>query len=663
VWESQRDPVGRDGGNHSLRGREEAAACRIVKSQCEPGEGAGAGVLTRERGHTRRLLVRSFLILSLLSIFVVPAAFAADGATLAASFTYSPSEPVTGQVVTFDGSRSTCASTPCAYVWSDDGPDGPAGTSWPLGTGQVLIFTFHRAGTKYVRLTVTDALGRTSTTEQDVTVASFQQPPVAPANTVAPAITGTPQQGQTLTASNGTWTGTTPISYTYAWSDGAIGATDTLTAADVGKSLTVEVTATNAAGRSSATSASVGPVTPPPPPPPLAPTNAQPPIISGTAQQGDTVTVTNGTWTGTAPITYSVLWSDGTTGSSDTLTAADVGQTVSATVTATNSGGSTSATSASVGPVTAQNSGGSSVPCALTHAAGADPINSCWATHTGVLNGTGYSEAQIEAGAPGFTHVTHDVVITQPNTVIDHEWISGCIQIADGANNTTIKNTLVTPNPNGDACSADNAGGSAINTGQGPNIAKNTLIEDTTVDGGNPGYGSHTTGITVDAGEALRVNLFGFAQGFISDSNTAQYPALFQDDYGHGYIGCSHDDGTWFNSSSYVTFEHGYVLMGDPGGTDCTTGALTGGSDYGPQDHVVFDNSYGEGADGEDTHAGCGSTYSAYTNNVLSTNRKDYGSGFVATDVGNAWSGNYAVDATGTNQGTVSDPQGPTCPG
>ena len=112
----------------------------------------------------------------------------------------------------------------------------------------------------------------------------------------------------------------------------------------------------------------------------------------------------------------------------------------------------------------------------------------------------------------------------------------GCIQIADGADNSVIKNSLVTPN--GDNCSGDNAGGSAINTGQGSNIAKNTLIEDATVDGGNPGYGSHTAGITVDAGEVLRVNLFGFTQGFISDSNTAQYPALFQDDYGHGYSGC-----------------------------------------------------------------------------------------------------------------------------
>ena len=249
-----------------------------------------------------------------------------------------------------------------------------------------------------------------------------------------------------------------------------------------------------------------------------------------------------------------------------------------------------------------------------------------------------------------------DLIITAPNTVIDHMWIKGCIQIANGADNSVIKNSLVTSN--GHNCSGDNAGGSAINTGQGPNIAKHTLIQDTTVDGGNQGTGSHTAGITMDAGTVLRVNLFGFTQGFISDSNTAQYPALFQDVYGHGYIGCTHDDGTWFNSSTYVTFEHGYIMMGDPAGSGCTTGALTGGSDYGPQDHVVFDNSYGEGADGEDTHAGCGSTNSAYTNNALSTNNKDYGSGFEAKNAGNTWSGNYAVDDNGSNRGSVSAPQG-----
>src|ERR1035441_8890833 len=83
-------------------------------------------------------------------------------------------------------------------------------------------------------------------------------PPVGPANTVAPAIAGTPAESDTLTASTGTWSGTVPITYTYAWSDGTTGSTDTLSAADVGKAISVTVTAKNSAASVSVTSASVG---------------------------------------------------------------------------------------------------------------------------------------------------------------------------------------------------------------------------------------------------------------------------------------------------------------------------------------------------------------------------------------------------------------------
>jgi hypothetical protein len=39
----------------------------------------------------------------------------------------------------------------------------------------------------------------------------------APANTVAPVVTGTPRSGQTLSASLGTWTGDPTIIYGYQW--------------------------------------------------------------------------------------------------------------------------------------------------------------------------------------------------------------------------------------------------------------------------------------------------------------------------------------------------------------------------------------------------------------------------------------------------------------
>lgn len=82
----------------------------------------------------------------------------------------------------------------------------------------------------------------------------------APVNTVAPAITGTPTVGQTLTVSNGTWSGVPNPTFTRQWYAngvaiaGATGATRVLAAGEQGKVITVVVTATNSAGSKTATS-------------------------------------------------------------------------------------------------------------------------------------------------------------------------------------------------------------------------------------------------------------------------------------------------------------------------------------------------------------------------------------------------------------------------
>jgi len=83
---------------------------------------------------------------------------------------------------------------------------------------------------------------------------------VAPANTVAPAITGTAKVGSTLTVTNGTWTGVPAPTYTRVWyaDDVAIeGASDTtydLTEDEEGKVITVVVTASNTMGSAEAES-------------------------------------------------------------------------------------------------------------------------------------------------------------------------------------------------------------------------------------------------------------------------------------------------------------------------------------------------------------------------------------------------------------------------
>ena len=87
-----------------------------------------------------------------------------------------------------------------------------------------------------------------------------------PANTVAPALSGTALEGQALAVDNGSWSGS-PTSYAYQWrrcdsvgancSDisGATSSSYTLVAADVGSKIRGAVTATNASGSATATSA------------------------------------------------------------------------------------------------------------------------------------------------------------------------------------------------------------------------------------------------------------------------------------------------------------------------------------------------------------------------------------------------------------------------
>lgn len=85
--------------------------------------------------------------------------------------------------------------------------------------------------------------------------------PAAPANTVAPAITGTATVGQVLTGSTGTWTGRETPVLTRQWKragvaiSGATAGTYTLVVADQGNVITVTVTGTNWAGAASVTSA------------------------------------------------------------------------------------------------------------------------------------------------------------------------------------------------------------------------------------------------------------------------------------------------------------------------------------------------------------------------------------------------------------------------
>lgn len=178
----------------------------------------------------------------------------------------------------------------------------------------------------------------------------------APVNTVAPTLSpsGTQSTGTLITANVGTWSGTATITYEYKWTrngveiSGATASTYTIQVADDGTTIRVEVKGTNAYGTSAfiASSNSVTATNA------VAPSNTVAPVISGTAVVGQTLTSTTGTWSGTAPITYSYQWKRGATNigtnsSTYTLVQADAGNTsnITCVVTATNASGSANATS------------------------------------------------------------------------------------------------------------------------------------------------------------------------------------------------------------------------------------------------------------------------------------------------------------------------------
>lgn len=95
----------------------------------------------------------------------------------------------------------------------------------------------------------------------------------APQNTAAPSVSGTPQEGSTVTTSNGQWSSTSSTAFSYQWqrcdSAGAncadiAGATNqsyAVQTADVGKTLRSVVTASNADGAGKASSAPTSVVT------------------------------------------------------------------------------------------------------------------------------------------------------------------------------------------------------------------------------------------------------------------------------------------------------------------------------------------------------------------------------------------------------------------
>jgi hypothetical protein len=273
---------------------------------------------------------------------------AEDGQTLSASTgSWAGTEPFS---YTYQWELCSGAGESCANI------SGATSSSYALGRSDV-------GDTLRIVVTAKNSVGSSSATSTQSAVVTA----LAPSNTSPPAISGTAQDGQTLTASTGMWSGTPPLTYAYQWQScnsagesctnisGATGSTYVLGHGDVGTTLRVVVTATNSAGSASSTSAASAVVAV------LAPSNTVAPTISGTAQDGQTLTASVGSWSGTPPLSYAYQWQScnsagegctnisGATGSTYVLGHGDVGKTIRVAVTATNSAGSASSTSEATG--------------------------------------------------------------------------------------------------------------------------------------------------------------------------------------------------------------------------------------------------------------------------------------------------------------------------
>src|SRR4051812_6446140 len=195
----------------------------------------------------------------------------------------------------------------------------------------------------------------------------------APSNVDAPQAVGDGYVGTRVWSWDGLWDeGSGGVTYSRQWqrcdagggacSDIA-GATDwyyDATGADVGSTLRIRVTATNADGSASAASGAFGPIVRP-----QAPVADQPPQMSGAYIVGEELWPDQGSWgDGTGPLSYAYQWQRcdasgstcadvaGATDPSYVIGTADLGSTLRVRVTATNAAGSDSAFSPATGVAT-----------------------------------------------------------------------------------------------------------------------------------------------------------------------------------------------------------------------------------------------------------------------------------------------------------------------
>ena len=206
-----------------------------------------------------------------------------------------------GQTVSTSTGSWLDSPTSYAYQWQDCDGSGSSCSTISGATQSTYTLTSSDVGhTMRAVVTATNSAGSASATSAQTTVVSA---PPRPSNSAPPAVAGQTTEGQSLSTTNGSWTNN-PSSYSYQWQDcdtsgsscsniaGASQSTYTLTSGDVGHTLRSVVTAANAGGSAAASSAPTSVVAP------LPPSNTAAPVVTGSTAPGQTLSTSNGSWTG-----------------------------------------------------------------------------------------------------------------------------------------------------------------------------------------------------------------------------------------------------------------------------------------------------------------------------------------------------------------------------
>jgi hypothetical protein len=228
---------------------------------------------------------------------------------------------------------------------------------WAVCTGAVCTAIAGQIGTTYTPTAADvghtiDVVETAANAGGTSLPATSSQTAVVTGNKTAPSIAGVAQEGQILRLTQGVWTNS-PTSVTDQWQSCAgavcapVGTSSTYLVAptDVGHTIQVVETATKPPALPLTATAATGTVSPLSPP-----IDILPPGISGTPQQGQTLTLAHGTWMNSAAL-IADQWQQcdvfgancvalpGQTGATYTLTPGDVGHAIGVVETASNDGG------------------------------------------------------------------------------------------------------------------------------------------------------------------------------------------------------------------------------------------------------------------------------------------------------------------------------------